>query len=60
MANQKQLKILKQGVEVWNKWREEDSEVRANLHGANLEWANLQQARLAEKIAEKKRGQIFG
>ena len=24
MANQEQLSILKQGVDVWNKWREEN------------------------------------
>ena len=29
MANEEQLSILKQGVEVWNEWREQN--VNANL-----------------------------
>ena len=56
MANQEQLKILKSGVENWNRWREEnpdeiidlyDLNIReinlrgANLRGADLQWANL-------------------
>lgn len=31
MANPEHLKILKQGVEAWNKWREENPEVRPDL-----------------------------
>ena len=27
MANEEQLSILKQGVDVWNKWREENPDV---------------------------------
>jgi uncharacterized protein YjbI with pentapeptide repeats len=51
MANQEHLKILKQGVEAWNKWRGEDPETlpdlsradlgRASLGGANLAWTDL-------------------
>lgn len=37
MANPEHLKILKQGVEVWNKWREENPEVRPDLSGADLQ-----------------------
>jgi uncharacterized protein YjbI with pentapeptide repeats len=62
MANQKQLKILKQGVDIWNKWREENYSVnvdlneadlikadlfRANLSGANLRKADLMMANLS-------------
>ena len=36
MANKEHHAILKQGVEVWNKWREEHPEIRPNLSGANL------------------------
>ncbi len=56
MANEEQLKILQQGVEVWNQWREEHPEEEidlreANLHEgnlseANLRWANLNEANL--------------
>ncbi len=56
MANHEHLDLLKQGVETWNKWREEHPEIRpdlkranltkANLSGANLKEANLQRADL--------------
>jgi len=51
MANQEHLKILKQGVKVWNKWRKDNPDVKpdlrdlylrdVNLSGANLTDANL-------------------
>ena len=49
MANEEHLAILKQGVEVWNQWRKENSDVepdliRAHLIGAELVQANLSQA----------------
>jgi uncharacterized protein YjbI with pentapeptide repeats len=57
MANEEQLAILKQGVEVWNKWRSENSEVDVDLSeadlvlakfsGADLSRANLSSAWLA-------------
>ncbi|HKP51428.1 MAG TPA: toll/interleukin-1 receptor domain-containing protein [Chloroflexia bacterium] len=56
MANPEHLKILKQGVEVWNKWREEipiepvlsDADLsHANLIGANLSRADLGRADLS-------------
>jgi hypothetical protein len=51
MANQEQLEILKQGVDVWNKWRGEnfgvDVDLReADLSGAELIEANLRKAEL--------------
>ena len=64
MANPEHLEILKQGVEVWNKWRRRENwgivpDLRgvnlhgaglrgANLHGANLRGANLIEANLRE------------
>ncbi len=36
MANQEQLEILKQGVDVWNKWRKDNPEVEIELREANL------------------------
>ncbi|MFL6257964.1 MAG: toll/interleukin-1 receptor domain-containing protein [Pyrinomonadaceae bacterium] len=61
MANPEHLKILKQGVEAWNKWRLENRDVipdfsyaallgsdlnSANLNAANLSYANLLSANL--------------
>ncbi|HHT9124255.1 MAG TPA: pentapeptide repeat-containing protein [Candidatus Brocadiia bacterium] len=36
MANEEHLKILRQGVDVWNRWREENPEIVPDLRGANL------------------------
>ena len=36
MANPEHLEILKQGVEVWNKWREDSSLIEPDLSGAIL------------------------
>jgi len=46
MANPEHLEILKQGVEVWNRWREENSIVIPNLRGADLSQFNLSRANL--------------
>ena len=36
MANEEHLAILRQGVEVWNDWRERNSTIAPKLDGANL------------------------
>lgn len=41
MANEEQLAILRQGVEVWNKWREENPNEKIDLNGADLRRLNL-------------------
>ena len=41
MANEEHVKILKQGAETWNKWREENRDVRPDLSSADLSEANL-------------------
>lgn len=41
MANQEYVAILKQGVEVWNKWRKEHSDVRPDISGTNFSNINL-------------------
>ncbi len=51
MANPEHLEILKQGVEQWNKWREEHADVlldlfKADLGGAKLSGADLSRADL--------------
>ena len=40
MANQEQLEILKQGVNVWNKWRKTNPDVMIDLFNAKLEGRN--------------------
>jgi len=57
MANEKHLKILKQGVEKWNEWRKANRDILivdlsgadchdANFGKANLSWAYLVEANL--------------
>ena len=46
MANEEHLSILKQGVEVWNSWRRDNPEIRADLRGADLRGADLSEANL--------------
>jgi hypothetical protein len=41
MVNEEQLAILCQGVEVWNKWREENLEVEVDLSKVDLKGVNL-------------------
>jgi uncharacterized protein YjbI with pentapeptide repeats len=41
LANEKHLAILKKGVDAWNKWRKEDTIIRADLTHANLKGENL-------------------
>jgi len=36
MANQEHVEILKQGVDVWNKWRKENTRFNPNLSSINL------------------------
>ena len=47
MADPKHLKILKQGAEVWNKWRSEHKDVQPNLSHADLSHADLSGANLS-------------
>ena len=46
MANEKQLKKLKQGVKAWNEWREANPEVKPSLKGADLSGTNLSEVNL--------------
>src|SRR5258708_30228702 len=41
MANQEHLEILKQGISVWNMWREQYPKIQPDLSGINLEEVNL-------------------
>jgi len=46
MANPEHLKILKQGVKAWNKWRKENPRIRPDLSLADLRLASLSGADL--------------
>ena len=48
MANQEQLAILKQGVKVWNQWRQDHAFIKTDLYGANLGGADLYDADLRD------------
>ncbi len=41
MANPEHLKILKQGVDVWNRWREDNPDIKPDLFGVGLDRKNL-------------------
>ena len=46
MANNQQMDLLKQGIQAWNAWRAEQTQVSVDLtggalHGANISGANL-------------------
>ena len=46
MAKREHLKILGQGVDVWNKWRKENLEIKPDLGGADLRGSNLKETEL--------------
>ncbi|MDM3843931.1 MAG: pentapeptide repeat-containing protein [Aphanizomenon gracile PMC638.10] len=48
MANDEHLAILNQGVEVWNKWRDENPDIRPDLSRSDLSGADLSGADLTE------------
>ena len=58
MAKQQHLDILKQGVEVWNRWRKENPETPPDLSHAILFGENLSKAdfRMAKLGGAKLRG----
>lgn len=53
MANPNHLKILEQGVEAWNKWREENPKVRPELSGQSLEGLFLREVNFSEMKISK-------
>jgi uncharacterized protein YjbI with pentapeptide repeats len=55
MANEEHLKILKQGVEQWIKWRLENA-ITPDLSGAILSDAKLSGARLLVADLGRRRG----
>src|SRR5215471_5151157 len=47
MANRKHLQVLKQGVQVWNQWREQNGGITPDLYAASLGGADLMRANLS-------------
>jgi hypothetical protein len=50
MANEDHLKVLMQGVEIWNKWRVEHYEIRPDLREARLDTPELTGVNLSQSI----------
>lgn len=48
LANQEHLDILKQGVEIWNRWRQKHPEIQPDFDEANLEETHLGGADLSK------------
>ena len=59
MANDEQLAILRQGVGVWNKWREANPDVQPNLGGAGIDEVDLQYPRSVDDHRKVGGGYIF-
>jgi len=47
MTNEEHLALLRQGINVWNNWRESNPEIRPNLLAADLRGADLREADLS-------------
>ena len=63
MANQEHLDTLKQGVQVWNEWREKHPDVCPDLTGADLSRTYLRRANLFGAnlyIARLRKADLFG
>jgi hypothetical protein len=58
MANPEHLQILKQGVEAWNQWRDQNRDITPSLRQANLTGADLTRTDL--RRAELTRADLYG
>jgi hypothetical protein len=54
MANQEHLDILKQGMDIWNKWRMEHPNLRPDLSSASLSNANLSKFDLQVMVVDQR------
>ncbi len=61
MADEHQLRLLKQGVQEWNAWRSRQPELEVNLSGGALRGLDLTGARLsrADLIGADLRGTVL-
>jgi uncharacterized protein YjbI with pentapeptide repeats len=53
MANDEHVALLKQGVAAWNKWRDENPDVRPDLGNADLRGMDLREANLGKADLRK-------
>ncbi len=53
MANAEHVEMLKQGVDVWNQWRDDNPEIRPDFVGANLADVELESANLSFAFLEE-------
>lgn len=63
MANETHLDILKLGVQAWNKWREDNENIRPDLSGADLFDTDMANANLSKanlRVANLKRAKLGG
>ena len=53
MANEEHLTLLKKGVESWNKWRNENPEIKPDFSKADLRGIKLQKVNLSKSNLEE-------
>jgi hypothetical protein len=63
MASEEHLKILKEGIASWNKWRSENPDIRPNFFGAHFVEKELREANLSHSdliSANLHKAKLFG
>jgi len=53
MANEEQVNRIKQGVEKWNQWRDQNNDIKPDLSQADLRETQLQNADLSNTNLNK-------
>ena len=53
MANPEHLVKLKEGVEVWNQWRQQNPDIRPNFHSGDLTGIDLSTVVPGSSMVEK-------
>jgi len=58
MSNPEHLKIFECGAQEWNKWREENPDVRPDLSAADLSAVNLYKINLSRAYLNRGRSNV--
>ena len=53
MANPEQLSLIKQGIEKWNRWRDQNTDIKPDLSESDLRETQLQKANLSNTNLNK-------